>query len=158
MMWIAIRASDEDIRAALLAAGIEVIETGNGQALGGFLERAASFEGYWGMVWLQGAPLAQLINPRDRAFVALLEGEPQPVAVASDKRLFSALVDMVTAKVQEKGGCLLDPREFGLSSETAKAIAERAGVNVSIGLKAVFTPPGRERNPCHERASVKTRA
>ena len=140
MMWMAIRASEEDLRAALLAAGIEVIETGNGQALGGFLERAASVEGAWGMVWLQGAPLAQLVNPRDAAFVALFEGEPQPVTVASDKRLFSALADMVTAQVQEKGGCFLDLREFGLSSETAKAIAERAGLHVSIGLKAVFTP------------------
>jgi hypothetical protein len=140
MVWMAIRASEEDIRAAFLAAGIEVIETGDGQFLGGFLERATSLEGPWGMVWLQGVPLAQLINPRDRAFVALMEGEPQPVAVASDKRLFSSLVDMVTAQVQEKGGCLLDLRDFGLSSETAKAIAERGGLNVSIGLKAVFTP------------------
>ena len=34
------------------------------------------------MVWLQGAPLAQLINPRDVAFMAVIEGEPQPVTVA----------------------------------------------------------------------------
>jgi hypothetical protein len=140
MTWLAIRASEEDIRAALLAAGIEVIETGNGQALGGFLERAASYEGTWGMVWLQGAPLAQLINPRDVAFMAVIEGEPQPVTVASDERLFSSLVDMVTAQVHAKGGCILDLREFGLSSETARAIAEQAGLSVSIGLKAVYTP------------------
>ena len=138
MTWMAIRGSEEDIRAALRSAGIEVIETGNGQALDAFLDRAGCLQGDWGMVLLQGAPLAQLVNPRDAAFVALFEKEPQVVTVASDERLFSSLVDLVTGQVSHKGGCILDLREFGLSAETAKAIAERAGLKVSIGVKAVY--------------------
>jgi hypothetical protein len=137
MTWLAIRANEEEVRTALQGAGIEVIETGTGHALGGFLEGAAGLQGSWAMVFLRGAALAPLVTPADAAFVALFEGA---LTVASDKRLFSSLVNLVTARVDQQGGCILDLREFGLGADTAKVIAERAGLVVSIGLKAVYTP------------------
>ncbi len=117
MTWMAIRANEEEVRAALQGAGIEVIETGSGHSC-----------------------LAQLVKPADAAFVARFAGETQQRTPASDKQLFMALLGMVTAQVSQAGGCILDLRECGLGADKAKAIAERAGLDVSIGLKAVYTP------------------
>ncbi|HKI03947.1 MAG TPA: hypothetical protein VKK31_18345 [Thermoanaerobaculia bacterium] len=139
MKWLAIRATESEIQAAFRGAGVEVIGEGDAKALGAFLESTESAQESWGLVWLQEGPIAQLANLHDAAFLALAEGEPS-VAIASDSRLLATLVDMAATQVAEKGGCLLDLREFGLSADTARVIAERAGLNVVIGLKALFTP------------------
>lgn len=61
-----------------------------------------------------------------------------PRAFADDGRTVSLLVEVVTKKVTERGGCILDLREFGLSPKTAREIAAIAGLSVSVGMKAVF--------------------
>lgn len=115
MSWLAIRANENEVREALQRAGIEVIESGKD-------------------------PLPQFADPQDAPLVAWIEGESHRVMIGSDERLLSVLVDMVTDQVHQKGGCLLDLRDFGLSPDTAREVAERAGLDVSTGMKAVFTP------------------
>jgi len=69
--------------------------------------------------------------------VASFAGE-LPRAFVADGRAVSLLVGVVTKRVTERGGCILDLREFGLSPQTAREIAARAGLSVSVGMKAVF--------------------
>jgi hypothetical protein len=153
---MAIRASEEEIRTALQQSDLEMIGSGDTGSLRGFLERAAAQEaGPWAMVWLEARPLTQLAVPADAAVVSPAEGAP-PRAIAIDEELLQVLANTVRSGVQRQGGCILDLREFGLSPETARKVAERAGVEVSIGLKAVYVPAGeaadreREERECHE--------
>ena len=75
---------------------------------------------------------------RDEPVVAFAGGPPR--ALADDRRGLTMLVSMVRKRVAEQGGCILDLEEFGLSRETAREVAALGRLEVSIGLKAVYSP------------------
>lgn len=127
MKWLAIRATEEDIRSTLEShPSIEILAEGGPKDLRAFLERAETLKRPIGIFTMGGDSIPA-------------ETEAG-LDIASDERLLAALVDLGTARVKDKGGAIIDFEEFRLSTEAAREVSRRAGLDVSIGLKAVFTP------------------
>lgn len=135
-VYIMSRATPDQVRDALVAAGLEVVVEGGIDELARFFSENAPGDqppGPVAVTWLGQ------IRPKGDRSIFTLEGSP--VSIAADPRLVDTLVELVTSKVQENGFCALDMDEFGLSSETARSVAAQAGVHVVTGRQAVFASP-----------------
>lgn len=133
----------EELKAILEKGGLEILAEGGPDELAGYLEQESGEEiAPVILIWLAGSGRA-LAEMRDRSILTV---EGSPTQIKTDARLMDTLGKVVADGVKRYGFCVVDLSDFGLSVETAEAVAAVAGVEVSAGMKAVFAPavPGDE--------------
>jgi len=127
MKWRAILTTEDDLRSALKGhPGIEFLAEGGPRDLRAFLEGYESLKKPIVILTMGSAPIPS-------------EAEGG-LDIASDPRLMATLVDLVNTRVKDMGGAIIDLQEYNLSVDAALEVARRAGLEVSIGLKAVYAP------------------
>ena len=130
MKWIAFQGTEQEVRSTLASyPGIEILAEGGIENLITFLKGSKSLQKRLGIILRTGDDLL---------------GE-EGIGISSIDPLMATLVDLVTTRVNETGDAILDLQDFRLSAEDAQKVARRAGLQVSIGVKAVYTPKDANR-------------
>ena len=136
MPYLLTSTTPDKLKQILVQAGLEILAEGADDLVAFLTNEKHETPNPLTLIWLSES-FRELAELRDRP-VFMVEGVS--TSLQADPRLLETLKAIVADGVKRYGFFVVDLEEFGISVETATAVAAGAGLEVSAGQKAVFAP------------------